>query len=85
MKASRLISRFVTAVILTLALPLVAIAAEKVRVFNFARAETDNYMATYVKQGALGKFVHIRQPTPIEKQDVIRMNRDTLYSIGCST
>jgi hypothetical protein len=36
----------------------------------------------YVKQGAFGKFLHIRTPTPLDKQDVIRMNRDTLYSIG---
>jgi hypothetical protein len=26
--------------------------------------------------------LHIRQPTPIDKQDVVRMNRDTLYSVG---
>ena len=36
----------------------------------------------YVKQGAFGKFFHIRQPVPIDKQDVIRMNRDMLYSAG---
>jgi hypothetical protein len=29
---------------------------------------------------ALGKFGHNREPTPIDKQTVIRMNRDTLYS-----
>jgi hypothetical protein len=33
-----------------------------------------------VKDGAFGKFVHNRALTPIEKQTVIRMNRDTLYS-----
>jgi len=55
---------------------------ERVTVDNFVRAETDTTLARYVKQGALGKFLHIRQPTPIDKQDVIRMNRDTLYSIG---
>lgn len=57
-------------------------AAEKVTVDNFVRAETDMTLDRYVKQGAFGKFLHIRQPTPIDKQDVIRMNRDTLYSIG---
>jgi hypothetical protein len=36
----------------------------------------------YVKQGAFGKLLHIRQPTPIDQQDIIRMNRDTLYSAG---
>ncbi|NVN84590.1 MAG: DUF1254 domain-containing protein [Rhodopseudomonas sp.] len=59
-----------------------AVAAETVTVDNFVRAETDLTMKRYVAQGGLGRFVHIRQPTPIEKQDVIRMNRDTLYSLG---
>mgnify|MGYP002639273667 CR=1 FL=1 len=59
-----------------------SIASEKVTVDNFVRAETDMTLDRYVKQGALGKFLHIRKPTPIDKQDVIRMNRDTLYSIG---
>ena len=62
----------------------VSLAAEsvKVTVFNFVRAETDMTMKRYVDYGGFGKFVHIRQPVPIDKQDVIRMNRDTLYSIG---
>ena len=57
-------------------------AAEKVTVFNFARAESDNYFANYVKQGAFGKFLHLREPTPIDKQTVIRMQLDTLYSFA---
>jgi hypothetical protein len=48
--------------------------------YNFARAETDTYMARFVKSSGLGKFEHIRTPAPIERQDVIRMNRDTIYS-----
>jgi hypothetical protein len=59
-----------------------ASAAEKVTVDNFVRAETDMTMKRYVAQGAFGKFLHIRGMTPIDKQNVIRMNRDTLYSIG---
>lgn len=52
-----------------------------VTVDNFIRAETDLYMAKGVKDaGGLGKLVHIREPAPIDKQMVIRMNRDTLYS-----
>lgn len=58
------------------------LAAEIVTVDNFVRAETDMTLDRYVRQGAFGKFLHIRQPTPIDRQDVIRMNRDTLYSIG---
>jgi hypothetical protein len=51
-----------------------------VNVDNFNRAETDMYMGKTVKDGGLGKFVHNRTPTDIDKQAVIRMNRDTLYS-----
>jgi len=47
---------------------------------NFVRAETDNYLAEFAKNGALGKFVHTREPAPIDEQDVVRLNRDTLYS-----
>lgn len=54
----------------------------KVTVDNFVRAETDMTMKRYVAQGGFGKFLHVRQPAPIDKQDVIRMNRDTLYSAG---
>jgi hypothetical protein len=53
-----------------------------VTVDNFVRAETDMTLKRYVDQGAFGKLLHLRQPTPIDKQDVIRMNRDTLYSFG---
>ena len=57
-------------------------AAEMVTVDNFVRAETDMTLDRNVKQGAFGKIVHLRTPTPIDKQNVIRMNRDTLYSFG---
>lgn len=60
----------------------VAYAAEPVTVDNFIRAESDMTFDRYVKQGAFGKLLHIRQPTPIDQQDIIRMNRDTLYSAG---
>jgi hypothetical protein len=56
--------------------------AEMVTVDNFVRSETDMTLDRYVKQDAFGKFLHIQEPTPIDKQDVIRMNRDTLYSVG---
>lgn len=39
------------------------------------------YFTRMVKQaGGLGRFNHVRRPTPIDEQDVVRMNRDTLYS-----
>jgi hypothetical protein len=49
---------------------------------NFVRAETDNYFAGFVRDGAFGRLVHTREVTPIDKQEVVRMNRDTLYSRG---
>jgi hypothetical protein len=49
---------------------------------NFVRAESDKYFKSYVDIGAFGKLHNIRQPTPIDQQNVVRMNRDTLYSIG---
>src|SRR5262245_51970491 len=47
---------------------------------NFARAESDLYFGGVVRDNGFGKFFHNREPTPIDKQTVIRMNRDTLYS-----
>lgn len=55
-------------------------AAETVTVDNYVRAETDVTFGRYVKQGAFGRFVHVRAPVAIDQQGVIRMNRDTLYS-----
>ena len=45
---------------------------------NFVRAESDLYLGGVLKDGGFGKFLHNRQPTPIDHQSVIRMNRDTL-------
>lgn len=47
---------------------------------NFPRAESDLYFSSIVKKDGFGKFEHNREPTPIDQQTVIRMNRDTLYS-----
>ena len=47
---------------------------------NFIRAESDVYMGVQAKQGALGKFLHRREVAAIDAQDVIRLNRDTIYS-----
>ena len=53
---------------------------QKVTVENFVRAESDTYMAATAAMDAFGKWLHYREPTPIDGQTVIRMNRDTLYS-----
>ena len=57
-----------------------AAASIPVTIDTFTRAETDLYFSHFVKDGALGKFVHNREPTPLDEQKVVRMNRDTLYS-----
>jgi hypothetical protein len=52
-----------------------------VTIDNFARAESDLYFGGLLKDsGAIGKFLHRREPARIENQTVIRLNRDTLYS-----
>lgn len=53
-----------------------------VTVDNFARAESDMYIASNAKDGAFGKLAHHRAPVDIDHQMVIRVNRDTLYSFG---
>jgi hypothetical protein len=54
----------------------------RVTVDNFRRAETDNYFARFVKEGGFGRFKHERELADIDRQTVIRLNRDTLYSFG---
>ncbi|KGQ18206.1 DUF1254 multi-domain protein [Lysobacter dokdonensis DS-58] len=47
---------------------------------NFGRAATDIAFANAVQHGGFGKFDHNRALTPLDKQLVVRQNRDTLYS-----
>lgn len=50
---------------------------------NFNRAETDMYFASAIKlAGGIGKLDHRRELMSIDKQTVVRPNRDTLYSAG---
>ncbi|PVB63187.1 DUF1254 domain-containing protein [Labrenzia sp. 011] len=67
-----------------LSAPLAAVAEPViVNVDNFDRAQTDFEFAGIVKLAdGVNKLHHNRTPTPIDKQNVIRMNRDTLYSLG---
>ena len=52
-----------------------------VNVSNFVRAECDaTIKRIYDMVGGLATWIHLREPTPIDQQKVIRMNRDTLYS-----
>lgn len=47
---------------------------------NFIRAETDMNFAGIVKKNGFGQFEHNREVTPVDRQNIVRMNRDTLYS-----
>ncbi len=59
-----------------------ALAAEPVTIDNFRRAESHHYFSAYAAKGCFGKLCNDRDPPPVDKQDVIRMNRDTPYSAG---
>src|SRR5262245_46000132 len=52
----------------------------RVNVDNFKRAESHHYFKKLAGDTGVGVFGHRREPAAIDKQDVIRMNRDTLYS-----
>ena len=51
-----------------------------VNVATFARAESDAAIKNVYSNFGFGNWYHLRAPTPIDQQEVIRMNRDTLYS-----
>ena len=58
-------------------------SATRVNVENFVRAESDRMFASGVTEaGGVNVFKHRREPTAVEDQPVIRMNRDTLYSVA---
>jgi hypothetical protein len=65
----------------SLTFPASADDAAPVTVENFVRAESDLYLsAVALKEDGFGKFEHKRELSPIDDQNVIRQNRDTLYS-----
>src|SRR5210317_1060110 len=48
---------------------------------NFVRAETAAQFDRIVEMaGGVNRFFHLRGPTPLDQQTIIRMNRDTIYS-----
>lgn len=58
-------------------------APVKVSVDNFVRAETGRMMTDLMTAGGgVNRFHHVRVPTPLDQQTVVRMNRDTLYSFA---
>ncbi len=72
-------------VLVLILLPCVVAAQDDkpviVNVDNFVRAETAaQFDRGIMVVGGVNQWLHIRQPTPLDQQSVIRMNRDTLYS-----
>jgi hypothetical protein len=61
---------------------ILANGKKKVTVDNFNRAESDYFFKVKVDNGMFGKLVHDRQPASVEKQLVVRINRDTRFSFG---
>lgn len=58
-----------------------AAAGKTVTRDNFVRAESDRMFSDFLKlTGGVNRLFHIRRPTPLDQQTVVRMNRDTIYS-----
>ncbi len=50
---------------------------------TYIRAESDRQFGVVARMaGGVNRLYHFRRPTPLDKQNVVRMNRDTLYSMG---
>lgn len=58
-------------------------ASKPVTPETYIRAETDRQFGNVVNMaGGVNRFFHFRTITPLEQQNIVRMNRDTLYSIA---
>src|SRR5512139_2143881 len=50
---------------------------------TYIRAESDRQFGVVAQMtGGVNRFYHFRRPTPLDKQNIVRMNRDTLYSMA---
>ena len=50
---------------------------------SYIRAESDRQFGVVAQMaGSVNRFYHFRRPTPLDKQNIVRMNRDTLYSMA---
>ena len=49
---------------------------------NFSSAMADIYFQEVLDRGGDNAFTHMRQVSSVENQNIIRENRDTLYSWG---
>ena len=63
--------------------PAQAAGSIKVTPETYIRAETDRSFHNIEQlAGGVNRLYHFRSPTPLDKQTVVRMNKDTLYSAG---
>ena len=84
-KISHLIitSAFVVSSLLSFGNAAIAEEPITVTVDNFVRAEAAKQFDSYIKlTGGINTFLHFQEPVPLDKQTVIRMNRDTYYSVA---
>ena len=49
---------------------------------NVGSGAVDSILEGRVKDGAFGQFKHTREPAPVDRQLIVRLNRDTIYSSG---
>ena len=77
-----IVTFFVTVALLLCQFAFAADEIIKVNVDNFVRAETASQIDRFLKMvgGKVNTWGHLRTPTPLDAQNVIRMNRDTIYS-----
>jgi len=60
-----------------------SMASPRVNVDNFERAETQRMFSDLQRDaGGVNRLLHHREPSPVDEQTVIRLNRDTLYSFA---
>ncbi|TDI60016.1 MAG: DUF1214 domain-containing protein [Alphaproteobacteria bacterium] len=83
-EVKKLCSKFALTVVATLFFgPVAADTPITVNLDNFARVESDMQIDRLLKATkGVNKWTHYRLPTPLDRQTVIRMNRDTLYSFA---
>jgi hypothetical protein len=50
---------------------------------TYVRAESDRQFGVVAQMtGGVNRFYHFRHPTSLDQQNIVRMNRDTLYSMA---
>jgi hypothetical protein len=81
MSSKHLAAPLACAFAFALCAPPATAAGTQVTRSTYIRAESDRTFSNIAKlAGGVNRFYHYRTVTPLDKQSVIRMNKDTLYS-----